>query len=127
MVRLHAVVSGQPPLRRGVGGLSVLISVRSMWPSQPHLWVGASRHCRAAETRQYATALWRAPGHYPSAERQARGCHWYTYLSSAGGLPEFAGSRLPLPADTLSAATRAGRGNLFITGGSKCASTKALF
>ena len=68
-----------------------------------------------------------APGHYPSAERQARGCHWYTYLYSAGGLPEFAGSRLPLSADTLSAATRAGRGNLFITGGSKCASTKALF
>ena len=37
VVRLHAVVSGQPPLRRGVGRLSVLISVRSMRPSQPHL------------------------------------------------------------------------------------------
>ena len=37
VVRLHAVVSGQPPLRRGVGRLSVLISVRSMWPIQPPL------------------------------------------------------------------------------------------
>ena len=48
-------------------------------------------------------------------------------VSSAGGLPELAGSRLPLPSNTSSAATQAGRGNLFITGGSKCASTKALF
>ena len=37
IVRLHAVVSGQPPLRRGVGRLSVLISVRSMRPIQPPL------------------------------------------------------------------------------------------
>ena len=34
---LHAVVSGQPPVRRGVGRLFVVISVRSMRPSQPHL------------------------------------------------------------------------------------------
>ena len=133
VAELHAFVSGQPPLRRDVGRSSGVCLGASRVGRCGQVTLNCISTRRLVVTSQKRRSKLPRPG----AGRGGGIIHLLRgspgaamgsprRVCSAGGLPERAGSRLPLPTDTSSAATQAGRGNLS-TGSSKCGSTNQRY